>query len=616
MAATAPSDSPIELADRLAKDIKERPANAPADAVTHELQADATLMQAKTPQERKAFYARLSVDTAAEPAAQHLPGLEITYNKSGQLLVKDQGKLVYDESKDSPGPSSTTRTETTSANGYTIVREQEANGDYAEWTSKGDDRTVTTHRIDPGGGYTDRAINSLGLAFVDTYDKDGHEIYAKHEYGSHDFVEKTPDRTVEQINLGNGRYRNIITDNHGRTQVTVEPVPGGGVNVTTNNPDGSTAVFKEDANGNSTSRTIKGNAVREIRYDKESDTYETKLYKSDKLTYDRKDYPDGGYRSESYADDGTVTIHNELANGSFNEITMKGTDVSVKSHTPTEQGGFTEVTHNSDGSVTNHNENKDGTFVETTHYLDGHETTTTKTREEMPGGGFVDTTTAPDGRIFHIQMSNGDTIDIKTNAKGEEVLPRVETVGASSTFARAVKDGIAKLPPAVLALLAKDGAQYIITNNLDQVMGEAAREHPRGHPADETWSNLAGGEDPLTKSIEIAAPRLESEEQIEGLVGHETGHAVDHALGGFSHLPEFDQAYNADVALLTDEQKTRYHYFLQPGFPGKEETFAEVFGALVEHETSGGELASDLLGSFPNVAALIRQRLQQLEQPQ
>jgi hypothetical protein len=109
-----------------------------------------------------------------------------------------------------------------------------------------------------------------------------------------------------------------------------------------------------------------------------------------------------------------------------------------------------------------------------------------------------------------------------------------------------------------------------------------AHQQPRGWPDGSNYNDADGMYMQDRKSVVVAENTNKGpSERTDGVVHHETGHAVDAAMGDFSHSEEFKKAYDKDVANLSPEEQVNEHYLLQDGNAGKEEeAAAETYGAL------------------------------------
>lgn len=117
-----------------------------------------------------------------------------------------------------------------------------------------------------------------------------------------------------------------------------------------------------------------------------------------------------------------------------------------------------------------------------------------------------------------------------------------------------------------------DGGIYIVDGPVTDVFTELRGRTPRGWPADSTWDDVAGATQPNTRRVVIGG--LEPEVRPY-MALHETGHTVDHALGGLSASQEFKDLYN--------KLGTMNPYYSQPGSAGRGETFSQSFSAWVHN---------------------------------
>ncbi|GGS88437.1 phage minor capsid protein [Nonomuraea spiralis] len=129
---------------------------------------------------------------------------------------------------------------------------------------------------------------------------------------------------------------------------------------------------------------------------------------------------------------------------------------------------------------------------------------------------------------------------------------------------------------------------------------------PRGWPAGKTWDDVPAAYDPSTRHIIVAGGRGLGHGSAS-VAAHETGHAVDDALGHASSSPEFG-AVHADAV-----SRGVLPYFAQAGAAGREEMFAEAFAAWVMHRddprTARDAAVGQAVGVPPAVAAEIGGRL-------
>jgi hypothetical protein len=108
------------------------------------------------------------------------------------------------------------------------------------------------------------------------------------------------------------------------------------------------------------------------------------------------------------------------------------------------------------------------------------------------------------------------------------------------------------------------GGIDIVDGPVTDVMTELRGVTPRGWPDGTTWDNVPGLHDPSTNRVILGGQGAHGS---GSLAVHETGHALDHAMGDASDSVEFRQLY--------DKMGTTNPYLAQPGVAGRQETFAE-----------------------------------------
>jgi hypothetical protein len=191
---------------------------------------------------------------------------------------------------------------------------------------------------------------------------------------------------------------------------------------------------------------------------------------------------------------------------------------------------------------------------------------------------------------------------------------RIDNVGADPAFALRMRDEMDKLSPGVKKLLNDNGFSVVVTDQVVDAVPSLKGERPRGWPEGTTFANDDGVFYPGQRHI-VIAERFEDKDgkdmrtnRAESVLHHETGHAVDAALGDFSQTAEFKAAYDKDVAAMTPDVKKKLEYLLQPGGSGQQETFAEVFAAL-NGSSANPEQTGFILQQFPETARLLQSKL-------
>ncbi len=198
----------------------------------------------------------------------------------------------------------------------------------------------------------------------------------------------------------------------------------------------------------------------------------------------------------------------------------------------------------------------------------------------------------------------------------------VHSAGATPEFAREVDRLMGELPPGVLRILRDGGYRVIAAGDMRDYDPALATQRPRGWGPGMTWANADGLHNAGTRQVMVSNRMRDSNGlyvesgRTRGALLHEVGHAVDASLGNFVRTPEFAAAYERDAAAMTPAQRTQFEYLLQgypttrenPNYAGRQETFAEVFGAICGSSANASETEATL-NAFPNVRALMEARL-------
>ncbi len=206
----------------------------------------------------------------------------------------------------------------------------------------------------------------------------------------------------------------------------------------------------------------------------------------------------------------------------------------------------------------------------------------------------------------------------ETDVPAEKKGLQVENRGASPEFVARVQRAYDSLPAEQRKALEDSGYKVIVGAKVTDIEPSLKYELPRGHLPGVTWDHLDGFHNANTKTIAVAETHLDrsgnvnKSQRAEGVLKHESGHAMDVALGYFSQTPEFEQAFQQDAAKLSPFEKMKLQYLLnKEGGAGKSETFAEVYGAINGASSNPSETDATLR-QFPNVAKLVRERIAKL----
>lgn len=189
---------------------------------------------------------------------------------------------------------------------------------------------------------------------------------------------------------------------------------------------------------------------------------------------------------------------------------------------------------------------------------------------------------------------------------------KIKYLGNPSVELRAIILGnLFTLPERDADRLAKFGTTVAVLGWIRDLDANLALQCPRGWEPSKTWNDADGIYQSSSKTAAISeftsagkSPRSAS------ILWHELGHAIDHALGWYSHSDALKQAYDEDVNRLDDDLRKKHAYFLQDGVAGREEVFAEIYGAL--NTSRPGEIHK-ILEAFPEALLQLLFRLQQPE---
>jgi len=203
-------------------------------------------------------------------------------------------------------------------------------------------------------------------------------------------------------------------------------------------------------------------------------------------------------------------------------------------------------------------------------------------------------------------------------------------MGADSDRLVRTKEVLNSMPEPVLDLLKDSGVKVVVSHDLCHEEPSQAMDTPRGYGYGETAEQSPAEYDPDAKELRVrqnyklhdGTTKVSSADDFADSVRHESGHAVDAALGEISHTKQFEDAYQKDVAALSQEQRDEFDYYLigsenKEDLTGREETFAQAFAAGLKDEklTSNPDDAThetdrNFLKAFPNVEKLVKEKLQ------
>jgi HPt (histidine-containing phosphotransfer) domain-containing protein len=197
----------------------------------------------------------------------------------------------------------------------------------------------------------------------------------------------------------------------------------------------------------------------------------------------------------------------------------------------------------------------------------------------------------------------------------------------SARFFDFVAKAVDKLPPSVRQLLEDKGAKIVLDHKLTDYDPSLSGVRPRGWKSG-TFENCEGvfvgrtlGPDEAVVAeyrVSQATGKEVRTTREQEVVRHEVGHAVDKALGlpwrPFSQSPEFQTAYQSDLAQIPSSLKSRLDYYVQPSNPegGASEAFAQLFAAL--HGGAGDASKTQMiLQHFGRTAEVIKRAMAKLK---
>ena len=163
-----------------------------------------------------------------------------------------------------------------------------------------------------------------------------------------------------------------------------------------------------------------------------------------------------------------------------------------------------------------------------------------------------------------------------------------------------VADQLKALPADALNVLKQKGVTFLaVPNSVVNFDPSLKGVIPRGYNGvmlngrQQTWDNVPGMYDPTTKTVIIATSGTNSHGSW-GFVLHETGHAIDAALGGLSSKAAFKAAYAPAASTFTPSEA---YYTRSGNLTGYlSETFAESFAGYYQGKTGMTPVASWITG--------------------
>lgn len=165
-----------------------------------------------------------------------------------------------------------------------------------------------------------------------------------------------------------------------------------------------------------------------------------------------------------------------------------------------------------------------------------------------------------------------------------------------------VIEGLQTVPQGLKKRLAKAGLKVVITPTISDVVSDAT-ERPTGYTHGGNYTNCPAY--CLGQTIYVAE-RVQSGSSVphpvKNIVAsfmHEFGHAYDHTYH-ISDSPGFLKAYEADCQKLTNTLREEFYYYVQPGWLGPSEMFAEQTSAVLSPPNRLRSTAEGVSKQFPN----------------
>ncbi len=180
-------------------------------------------------------------------------------------------------------------------------------------------------------------------------------------------------------------------------------------------------------------------------------------------------------------------------------------------------------------------------------------------------------------------------------------------------FKTAIEQGVDSIPSYVQHYLHQGGWRFKLDESIYKNDPALADQRASGHAeGDGKFGTNFGATDFSNHQIvvaEKAKPLSQNDHTYEAdrvnphpeqTLRHETGHALDAAMGNFSQTQEFLTAYANAVNALSPDERKQLAYYLQPGVHGPQEVFAELFAYLHGGGPNAGPKDNLLAKKFGN----------------
>ncbi|HEY9716377.1 MAG TPA: hypothetical protein V6C69_02825 [Trichormus sp.] len=188
--------------------------------------------------------------------------------------------------------------------------------------------------------------------------------------------------------------------------------------------------------------------------------------------------------------------------------------------------------------------------------------------------------------------------------------------GVTADFIAEISQDATQLPAAWKQKLTKAGYRIVVSRTLFDSVPSARGQQVRGYKRSATWSQIFGLFDRRHRRVVMAQLARQTEDEKSqlitlndqqtraGILRHEFGHAIDDYASYPSHSRAFARAYAVGLPRLRVQDKLALKYYLQAGFAGKEEMFAELFA--IKGGAACDPIADIVLKQkFPEAAAVV-----------
>ncbi len=219
------------------------------------------------------------------------------------------------------------------------------------------------------------------------------------------------------------------------------------------------------------------------------------------------------------------------------------------------------------------------------------------------------------GNVVTIEM---DGIAVSKQVAGKTTVGTSFTNTVSKEFKESIEKQIAAYPEKVKLAINNKGITVQGGSKMSQIRPDLKGQSPVGWSKGSTFDSVEALYDIDNKRISIVERylsrksgnfELTTTKRTLGGMNHEIGHGFNRTFGAapVSNSTRFKSAYLKDTKNLTDVSisENNLQFFLQKGWRGRDETFAEVFADIM----GTGSVRADIDKFFPNVTKHIEDLL-------